>query len=53
MTDIIGFRVILDNVDECYKALGVFIVIGTVFLVNSKIIYPLQKLIIINHCILQ
>ena len=24
MTDIIGFRVILDNVDECYKALGVF-----------------------------
>ena len=24
MTDIIGFRVILDNIDECYKALGVF-----------------------------
>jgi len=24
MTDIIGFRVILNNVDECYKALGVF-----------------------------
>ena len=24
MTDIIGFRVILKNVDECYKALGVF-----------------------------
>ena len=22
MTDIIGFRVILDNIDECYKALG-------------------------------
>ena len=24
MTDIIGFRVILENIDECYKALGVF-----------------------------
>ncbi len=24
MTDIIGFRVILNNIDECYKAMGVF-----------------------------
>ena len=24
MTDIIGFRIILDDVDQCYKALGVF-----------------------------
>ena len=24
ITDIIGFRVILDNVDDCYKALGIF-----------------------------
>ncbi len=24
MTDIIGFRVILDDIDQCYKALGVF-----------------------------
>ena len=24
ITDIIGFRIILDNVDECYKALGIF-----------------------------
>ena len=24
ITDIIGFRIILDNIDDCYKALGVF-----------------------------
>ncbi len=24
ITDIIGFRIILDNVDDCYKALGIF-----------------------------
>jgi len=24
ITDIIGFRIILDNVEECYKALGIF-----------------------------
>ncbi len=24
ITDIIGFRIILDNIDECYKALGIF-----------------------------
>ena len=24
ITDIIGFRIILDNIDDCYKALGIF-----------------------------
>jgi len=24
ITDIVGFRIILDNVDDCYKALGIF-----------------------------
>ena len=24
MSDIIGFRIILDNIDDCYKALGIF-----------------------------
>ena len=24
ITDIMGFRIILDNVDDCYKALGIF-----------------------------
>ena len=24
ITDIIGFRIILDNVDDCYKTLGIF-----------------------------
>ena len=24
MSDIIGFRIILDNIDDCYKALGLF-----------------------------
>ena len=24
LTDIVGFRVIVDNIDECYKTLGIF-----------------------------
>ena len=52
ITDIMGFRIILDNVDDCYKALGFFTPTIIVSQENSKIIYLHQKLIIINLFIL-
>ena len=53
ITDIIGFRIILDNIEDCYKALGFFIVNGIVYQVNLKIIFLHQKLININRYIQQ
>ena len=35
VTDIIGFRVILKNIDDCYKTLGISIKNGILDTVNS------------------
>ena len=51
ITDIMGFRIILNNVDDCYKALGIFHSNIIVYLEDLKIIFLLQKLIIINQYI--
>ena len=42
LTDIIGFRVIVSNIEDCYKTLGVFIVDFLQYLVNLKIILTLR-----------
>ena len=43
ITDIIGFRVIADSIDNCYKSLGIFIKNIIVYLENLKITYLQQK----------
>ena len=43
ITDIIGFRVIVNNISDCYKALGAFTQHGIAYPEGLKIIYPLQK----------
>ena len=53
ITDIIGFRIILDKLMNVIKLLVYFIKNGIVYLVNLKIIFHHLKLIDINHYILQ
>jgi guanosine-3',5'-bis(diphosphate) 3'-pyrophosphohydrolase len=48
LTDVIGFRVIVDDLQTCYKVLGFFIVSGQLYQENLRTIYPHQKLIITN-----
>ena len=54
ITDIIGFRIILNSIDDCYKTLEVCCINnGIVYLVNLKITYHHPKLMVINQFILQ
>ena len=43
LTDIIGFRVIVKTVQDCYKTLGIFIVNFQLYLENLRIIFQLLK----------
>ena len=45
LTDIVGFRIILKDISDCYKTLGVFHSNILPYLGDSKIIFQLQKLI--------
>ena len=53
LTDIIGFRVIVSDIEDCYKTLGIFHSNFQQYLENLKIIFQLQKLIIANQFTLQ
>ena len=44
ITDILGFRIILGNIEECYQSLGIYIKNGIVFQVNLKTIFHHQKI---------
>ena len=48
ITDIIGFRIILEDVEKCYNALGALHSKWNVFQENLKIIFHLLRLIITN-----
>ena len=50
VTDIIGFRIIPENIDDCYKTLEFYIKNTIVFLVNLKTTF-LIKLMDINQFI--
>ena len=43
LTDIIGFRIIVNNIDECYKTLGIFHSRFSTIPENSKITFQHQK----------
>ena len=43
ITDIMGFRIIMNSVEDCYKALGIFHSNIIVYLEDLKIIFHLQK----------
>ena len=50
LTDIIGFRVIVNNIEDCYKSLGIFHEFPTIP-GKFKDYISTQKLIIINQYI--
>ena len=53
LTDIIGFRILVKDIDECYKTLEYFIASFQLYQGNLRIIFQHQKLININQYALQ
>ena len=51
ISDIIGFRIILNNIEDCYKALGIFHKEWNCIPGKFKDYISSPKLININHCI--